>query len=156
MPNSDQTIAKIVEFNNQDQPFTYEISGNKIIGKWNITNSRWFAPGSITDIIQKYSFTITLDEASGKFSTTETKQESSIKFGINSDGNIGLTGNDSMFMGSMSQKSFQVGVGGEKDGSNGVGINTIKFDTKLIKEPVLSTLSSLGWKKKGVFGNLFG
>jgi hypothetical protein len=56
-----------------------------------------------------------------------------------------------MFVGKMAQKTITIGIGGEKDGSNGFGINSFKFDTSQIKKPLFDTLNSLGWKKKGLF-----
>jgi hypothetical protein len=150
-----QTLAKIIALNTAEQPFIYEVSENKITGKWDITNSRWFAPGSVTDVIEKYLITITLDKVSGTFSIKETKAASVFRVGLSPDGSINIGGESSMFSGSMNQKSFEIGVGGEKNEPNSVGVNTINFDTKHIKEPLLSLLLSLGWKKKRLFFGLF-
>lgn len=152
MPQLQETLSKVQELNNGDHPFKYSVSDSTIVGTWDITNSRWFAPGSVTDIIEKYSLTIKLNEESGKFTTSETKKSQSFKIGLGTDGTINLGGEMNGFMGSTNQKSISFGIGGEKDGSNGIGVNSIKFDTAQIKNPIYSLLKELGWKKKGIFG----
>jgi hypothetical protein len=155
MPTIQQTLPQVTAFNTEEYPFSYAVQGSIIIGTWDITNSRWFAPLGVTDIFQKYSLTISFDEQKGTFSVHETKAESKKQLGIGLDGVSFSMGSDA-FSGKMNQKSLFIGVGGEKDGSNGTGVNTIAFNTKRIKQPLFTLLEGLGWKqKKGFLGGLF-
>jgi hypothetical protein len=156
MPTIQQTLQQVPILNTGEQPFIFQVLDNTIVGKWDITNSRWFAPLGITDIFQKYSLTVVFDEAKGTFTFRETKAESENHIGI-SFCEINLGSESNTFSGKMNQKSLRIGVGGEKDGSNGVGLNTVKFDTKTIKTPMRGFLEAQGWKmKKGFLSGLFG
>ena len=144
------TLAQVETLNNDNNPFAYSVENNQIVGKWKITDSRWFAPGSITDREEKYELRVTLND-DGTFKPTETKDESAFQVSIN-----GVSASKSTFKGHSTQKSARFGIGGEKDGSNGIGVNSYSFDTSKIKDPLYTYLESQGWKKKGFFANLFG
>jgi len=144
------TLAQVETLNSNDNPFAYTVEGNQIVGKWKITDSRWFAPTAITDREEKYEIRVTLND-DGTFKSDETKDESSISVGLN-----GIHGEASTFKGKRVQKSIRFGIGGEKDGSNGIGLNSYSFDTSKIKDPLFGFLEAQGWKKKGFFANLFG
>ena len=156
--NITNTINQVLALNNPEKnPFIFESSGNQIIGRWDITNSRWFWIDSVTDIQKNYKIIVNLDESTGKYTTQETKKDifSRLIFAFSPiPGHSELTFNSKtdMFIGKMAQKSISIGIGGEKNGSNGIGINSFKFNTSQIKKPLFDTLNNLGWKKKGFFG----
>ena len=157
MPQIQSTLQALGQIDTSNQPFIFSVENNTIVGYWKVTDSRWFAPTAVTDIERDYRIDISFNEEKGTYKSTETNTEAESKFGVNlSNGTIGASTEMNSFKGKMSNKSFRIGIGGEKDGSNGTGVNTIKFDTAQIKEPLFEFLKNQGWKKAGFLSNIFG
>jgi hypothetical protein len=157
MPQIQQTLQAVAQIDTSNQPFAFTVENDKIVGFWKVTDSRWFALTSVTDIERNYRIDVSFDEKKGTYKTEEADAGVESKFGVNVvKGTIGGSTELNTFKGKMSNKSFRIGIGGEKDGSNGVGLNTIQFDTAQIKKPLFEFLESQGWKKAGFLSGIFG
>lgn len=149
--NKETLLAQISSLNNDEQPFEYLVDGDNITGHWKWMDTRWFSPNTITDEQKEYFFTVTLHN-DGTWSEKERNNHNNIK--ISPNGGLKISSQTSQFRGMSSQKSFNIGLGQNKD-TGQIGIINNNFDSSLIKKPLRDLLSSQGWKKRGFFQNLF-
>lgn len=151
MPSVQNTLQAATQLNSPEVPYVFTVENDTLVGSWDITNSRWFAPASIRDIERDYKITVMFDEAKGTYKTSEQTTAFESQAGIS-----GVGGSYTKFKGTIiTSKSYDSGIGGEK--GQPVGINEVRFDTKQIKQPLETFLIQQGWtKKKGFFASLFG
>lgn len=151
MPSIQTTLQSAASLNSPEVPYVFTVEGDTLVGKWDITNSRWFAPAAIRDTERDYKITVTFDETKGTYKTSEETGSFESYAGIG-----GVGGSYTKFKGTViTSKSFERGIGGEK--SESVGVNDIRFDVSQIKNPLNAFLEQQGWKKqKGFFASLFG
>ncbi len=148
-----ELLAAVPSLNRPDQPFTYEVDGKKIVGRWDIVKATSLYPSEITHLDKKYKIVVELDEDEGTFDFNEKESETRGK----ADGG-GLSFSKEGFSGKSSKKEFSFEFGGVNKTDEGVSINPVvySFETSRIKEPLFSYLESHGWsRKKGLFSRLF-
>ena len=61
-----QLLAQVSTLNDPTQPFTFEVKGNEIVGKWDIVRAKTLYPKEFKTIDKKYSITVTLAPAGPK------------------------------------------------------------------------------------------
>lgn len=133
--------------NKDDQPWEVSVEGDCIIGKWKWMDATFFSQSKISSEVRDYTFTVTLGD-NGKWK--EVDRTSSKSASVSS---TGAKLSASKFKGKTMQKSFEFGVGKNKD-TGETGIIGFTFDTSLVKKPIREYLESCGWKKAGLFGSL--
>ena len=148
-----ELLAAVPSLNRPDQPFTYEVDGNEIVGRWDIVKATSLYPTEVTHLDKKYKIVVELDEDEGTFDFNEKESETRAK----ADGG-GLSFSKEGFSGKSSKKEFSFEFGGVNKTEEGVSVNPVvySFETSRIKDPLFSFLESHGWtRKKGLFGRLF-
>ena len=146
-------LAAVPTLNDPAQPFTYEVDGDKIVGRWDIVKATSLYPTEVTHIDKKYKIVVELDEDEGTFDFNEKKSESHGKL----DGG-GLSFGKEGFSGKSSSKEFSFEFGGVNKTDEGVSLDpvTYSFETSRIKEPLFTFLESHGWaRKRGFLSRLF-
>lgn len=134
----------IQSLNTPDAPYVFEMTDATIVGRWNITNSRWFAPGAVRDTEQNYRITVTLDPQTGTYATNEVLNTTHASAGIS-----GLGYRKEVFSGKVFMKSYEAGVGREKSQPDtSLGAHSVSFDTNTIKTPLFNALAQQGWAPK--------
>jgi hypothetical protein len=148
-----QLLDLVATLNDPANPFTYEVEGDSIVGKWDIVSAKSLYPTEFTSIDKKFSVTVHFDEKKGTFKPKERSSESSTSVG--SDGKIGLSFGSSSFSGKSTSKgaSFEFGGVSKKKGEDASLVLAYSWDTAKIKKPLFDFLESNGWKRKrGLFG----
>lgn len=150
MPSIQTTLQAAGQLNSPEVPYVFTVEATTLVGKWDITNSRWFAPAAVRDQDRDYKITVTFNEEKGTYKTSEETTRLDTHAGIG-----GVGGSYSSFKGTIiTSKSYESGIGGEK--GEAIGINDIRFNSDQIKQPLIAFLESQGWKKhKGFFASLF-
>lgn len=146
-------LAAVPSLNQPDQPFTFEVDDDKIVGRWDIVKATSLYPTEITHLDKKYKIVVDLDEDEGTFDFKEKESESHAKL----DGD-GLSFGKEGFSGKSSKKEFSFEFGGVNKTDDGVSLNPVvySFETSRIKEPLFTFLESQGWKReKGLLSRLF-
>ena len=142
-------LAQVPALNDPAQPFTYEVKGSSIIGKWDIVRAKSLYPKEFRTIDKKYSITVDLDERKGtyKYKDREKSTNVSVTGG-------GMSFGTSGFSGKTSKKEFSFELGGINQTDEGISpVLAWSFDTSRIKTPLFALLEKNGWKhKKGLFG----
>ena len=142
-------LAQVPALNDPAQPFTFEIDGDSIVGKWDIVRAKSLYPDEFKTIDKKYSITVDLDERKGtyKYKDREKSTNSSFTGG-------GLSFGTSTFSGKTSKKQFSFELGGINKTDEGLSpVLAWSFDTSRIKTPLFDFLAKNGWThKKGLFG----
>jgi len=146
-----ELLAKVATLNDPANPFTYEVDGDKIVGKWDIVRAQSLYPTEFSTIDKKFSVIITLNEGKGTWKPRETDSESGLQ--VDGDG-ISLGGSVGSFSGKRTQKSFSFEFGGINNTKDGLSpVLAWSFDSDKIKKPLFAFLEENGWKrKKGLFG----
>lgn len=142
-------LAKVPSLNDPAQPFTYEIAGDTIVGKWDIVKAQSLYPTEFTTIDRDFSVTVELNEAKGTFKSKDHEKMSNSSFGTG-----GFSFGSSTFSGKTTKKEFSFELGGINKTDEGISpVLAWSFDTAKIKDPLFAFLESNGWKrKKGLFG----
>jgi len=146
-----ELLAKVATLNDPKNPFTYEVKGNTIVGKWDIVSAKSLYPKEFKTIDKKFSITVELDEKKGTWKAKEKSKESG---GSVSGGGISFGTSSNTFSGKSTNKSFGFELGGINKTKDGVSpILSWSFDSAKIKGPLFDLLEANGWtKKKGLFG----
>ena len=134
--------------NRPDQPWEAVVEGNSIIARWKWMDARFFSAHEVNDETRQFTFIVTLSE-NGKWKELDRTEKKSSGVSM-SGGKLGFGSSSSSFKGKTNQKSFQLGVGQNKQNGQ-AGIVSFKFDTTALKQPVRDYLTACGWKKAGMF-----
>lgn len=152
-----ELFAQVPALKDPREPFTYEVIGNTITGRWDIVHASFVEWKNGGTIDEDYVIVVDFNEGKGTFDFQETKRESESAVTVDG-GTIGFGTKKKTFVGKSSSKSFSFRSGGvfnTPEGSSGA--LTYEFETKRIKQPLFDFLEQAGWKrKKGFLGDLFG
>jgi len=144
-----ELLAQVPALNDPAQPFTFEVDGSTIIGKWDIVRAKSLYPDEFKTIDKKYSITVELNEKKStyKYKDREKSTNTSLTSG-------GLSFGTSGFSGKENKKEFSFEFGGINKTDEGVSpVLAWSFDTSRIKTPLFDFLKKNGWThKKGLFG----
>ena len=146
-----ELLAQVATLNDPKNPFTYEVKGTTIVGKWDIVSAKSLYPKEFRTIDKKFSITVELDEKKGTWKAKEKSKESGGM--VNGDG-ISFGSSTKSFSGKSTNKSFGFEFGGINATKDGVSpVLAWSFDSSRIKGPLFALLDANGWtKKKGLFG----
>ena len=144
-----QLLAQVSTLNDPTQPFTFEVKGNEIVGKWDIVRAKTLYPKEFKTIDKKYSITVTLDEKKSTYKYKDREKSSSSSFS-----GSGVSFGSSGFSGKTNKKEFSFELGGISKTDDGITpVLAWSFDTSRIKTPLFAFLKENGWtEKKGLFG----
>jgi hypothetical protein len=142
-------LAQVPTLNDPAQPFTFEVKGDSLIGKWDIVRAKSLYPKEFKTIDKKYSITVDFDEKKGTYKYKDREKSS----GMSVNGG-GLSFGTSGFSGKTSKKEFSFELGGINKTDEGISpVLAWSFDTSRIKTPLFAFLEKNGWThKKGLFG----
>ena len=142
-------LAQVPTLNDPAQPFTFEVDGDSIVGKWDIVRAKSLYPKEFKTIDKKYSITVDLDEKKGTYKYKDREKSSGMS--VTSGG---LSFGTSGFSGKTSKKEFSFELGGINKTDEGISpVLAWSFDTSRIKTPLFAFLEANGWThKKGLFG----
>lgn len=142
-------LAQVPSLNDPAQPFTFEVDGDSIVGKWDIVRAKSLYPKEFKTIDKKYSITVDFDEKKGTYKYKDREKSS----GMSVTGG-GLSFGTSGFSGKTSKKEFSFELGGINKTDEGISpVLAWSFDTSRIKTPLFAFLEKNGWThKKGLFG----
>ena len=147
-------LAAVPSLNRDDQPFTYTVEGDRVVGTWDIVKATTLYPTELEHVDKDYRITVELDEEKGTFDFTERSSETTAR----ADGD-GVGGSKEVFIGKQSKKEFSFSFGGVTKDEDGVTAAPVvySFETSRIKDPLFTFLEQHGWeRKKGLLGRLFG
>ena len=144
-----ELLALVPSLNDPAQPFTFEVKGDSLVGKWDIVRAKSLYPKEFKTIDKKYSITVDFDEKKGTYKYKDREKSS----GMSVNGG-GLSFGTSGFSGKTSKKEFSFELGGANITDEGISpVLAWSFDTSRIKTPLFAFLEANGWKhKKGLFG----
>ena len=144
-----ELLALVPSLNDPAQPFTFEVKGDSLVGKWDIVRAKSLYPKEFKTIDKKYSITVDFDEKKGTYKYKDREKSS----GMTVNGG-GLSFGTSGFSGKTSKKEFSFELGGANITDEGISpVLAWSFDTSRIKTPLFAFLEQHGWKhKKGLFG----
>jgi hypothetical protein len=146
-------LTAVPTLNRPDQPFTYEVDGDKIVARWDIVKATSLYPTEVSHLDKKYKIVVELDEGEGTFDFNEKESETQASLGSG-----GLSFGKQGFSGKSSKKEFGFEFGGVNKTDEGVSMNPVvySFETSRIKEPLFSFLEAHGWtRKKGLLSRFF-
>lgn len=147
------TLAAVPSLNSPDEPFSYAVESDTVVGSWDIVKATTLYPTELTSIDEDYRITVTFDVVKGAFDFTEVDTATSGSV----DGH-GASFERSFFSGKSTRKEFSFEIGGISKTDEGVSTDpvTYSFSTKRIKEPLFTLLEQHGWhRKKGFLSGLF-
>ena len=130
--------------NRPEQPWYVAIEGDAIVARWKWMDAVFFAPHEVDDKVKAYTFTVTLDKK-GKYHELDQIEQKTKNVSV-SGGTISFGGSMNKFAGKATQKSFEFGVGKDRQADQ-IGLIGFKFDTSLVKQPIREFLAANGWKK---------
>jgi hypothetical protein len=148
-------LAAVPTLNDPNEPFSYTVEGDRIVGTWDIVKATSLYPTEIEHVDKKYAITVELDEEKSTFDFHEKKTATS----GSADADGGFSARLEGFSGKSSSKEFSFTFGGVNKTDEGVSMDPVvySFETSRIKEPLFTFLQQHGWKrKKGFLGGLFG
>ena len=142
-------LAQVATLNDPAQPFTYEVKGDTIIGKWDIVRAKSLYPKEFKTIDKKYSITVGFDEKKGTYKYKDREKSTNSSFGTG-----GFSVGSSGFSGKTNKKEFSFEVGGINKTDDGLSpVLAWSFETSRIKSPLFAFLDKNGWThKRGLFG----
>ena len=146
-------LAAVPSLNDPQQPFTFAVDGQKIVGTWDIVKATSLYPTEITHIDKSYQLVVELDEGAHTYGYQDRESETTASAG---DG--GLRVEKENFSGKEKKKEFSFEFGGVNKTEEGVSVKPVvySFDTDRIKDPLFGFLQQHGWEqKKGFFKRLF-
>ncbi|QIG45141.1 hypothetical protein G5V58_22365 [Nocardioides anomalus] len=148
-----ELLAGVPSLNRPDQPFTYSVEGQTIVGTWDIVKATSLYPTEVTHIDRDYRLEVELDEGEHQFDVED--EEHTTRASLDGDG---LHAEKSLFKGKEKKKEFSFEFGGVNKTEEGIGVAPVvySFDTDKIKQPLFGYLEQHGWeRKKGFFRRLF-
>lgn len=142
-------LAQVPSLNDPAQPFTYEVVGSTVVGRWDIVSAQTLYPTEFATIDKDFTVTVEFNEGKGTFKAKDHEKTSRMSAGAG-----GLSFGTESFSGSMKKKEFSFELGGVSKTDEGVSpVLAWSWDTDRIKKPLFAFLESNGWKhKKGLFG----
>ncbi|MFZ1459091.1 MAG: hypothetical protein WAT17_04395 [Candidatus Saccharimonadales bacterium] len=159
----EQTLGSLETLNKSEQPFSYRVEGNQIIGEWKYLDATWAAPLAAGNIDKEFRVTVTLDEATHTFTSKDHQSQSNSGISFNPlSGQVTFGTKSEGFSGHMVKKEFGFGLGSahQKQNQTTVGGPTyqFKFNSSEIKEPLFNYLTQAGWRpgKTGFLSKIFG
>ncbi|HIT75708.1 MAG TPA: hypothetical protein IAA98_08995 [Candidatus Avipropionibacterium avicola] len=138
----EQVLAAVPGLNSNDAPFTYAVDDGAIIGIWDVAKIETLGLTGSSTFDKGYRIVVR-PAGDDKLDVTETSTESET-------GSGGASMSKSSFKGKQISMSGGFSIGG--DGSGG----SWSFNDSEIKKPLFDFLKQHGWKKKGLFGGIFG
>lgn len=144
-----ELLAQVPSLNEPAQPFTYEVVGSTIVGRWDIVSAQTLYPTEFTTIDKDFTVTVEFNEGKGTFRSKDHESTSGTQ--VTSGG---LSWGKSTFSGQQNKKEFSFTLGGATKTDEGVSpVLAWSWDTDKIKKPLFAFLEGNGWKrKKGLFG----
>lgn len=144
-----ELLAQVLALNDPAQPFTYTVTGNTIVGAWDIVRAKSLYPDEFTTLDKSYSITVEFDEKKSTYRYKDREKPSGFSFGTD-----GISFGTNSFSGKQSTKEFSFEFGGvTKTAASTSPILAWSFDTSKIKTPLFAFLNKNGWAhKKGLFG----
>jgi hypothetical protein len=146
-------LAAVPSLNHPDQPFTFGVDGQKIVGTWDIVKATSLYPTEVSHLDKDYRLEVELDDE--KHSYDYEDDESETQASVDGDG---LHVEKEFFRGKEKKKELHFEFGGVNKTDQGVSMDPVvySFDTDRIKEPLFAFLEQHGWeRKKGFFRRLF-
>jgi hypothetical protein len=146
-------LAAVPSLNDPQQPFSYAVDGQKIVGTWDIVKATSLYPTEVTHIDKDYRLEVELDEDAHRYDYEDHESETSATL----DGD-GLRVEKEFFKGKSKKKEFSFEFGGVNKTDEGVSVDPVvySFDTDKIKDPLFGFLQQHGWEPKlGFFKKLF-
>ena len=145
MKSKEEILSNIEnDLNREDLKWKVTVEGDKIIADWKWMDATLFSLSEISNEVKEFKFIVTLLD-NGKWKESDSSSSKSSSFGLG-----GISFNSSGFKGKQIGKSITIGFGKDND-SEKVGVQTYKFNTEDVKEPIRTYLKNCGWKKKGLF-----
>ncbi len=154
-----ELFAAVPALDDPQEPFTFAVEGDRIVGRWDIVKSTTLYPVGldVESIDQDYRITVSFDAEKGTYDFDEVHTSTTAGAGFGG-GTVGGRFEKEFFKGKSSSKSFHWEVGGVRKTDDGVTAAplTYSFETSRIKEPLFTFLEQHGWhRKKGFLGGLF-
>jgi hypothetical protein len=149
-----ELLAAVPSLNDPNEPFTYTVEGDTIVGIWDIVKATSLYPTEIEHVDKQYAITVELDQDKSTFDFNEKKTSTE----ASGDADGGFSFKKEGFSGKSSSKEFSFSFGGVNKTDEGVSMEPVvySFETSRIKEPLFTFLEQHGWKrKKGLLGGLF-
>ena len=148
-----ELLAAVPGLNDPQQPFTYTVEGDTIVGTWDIVKATSLYPTEVEHIDKDYAITVELDEERSTYDFEErrTSTGASARSG-------GFSFTKEGFAGKSTSKQFSFSFGGVNKTDGGVSMAPVaySFETSRIKEPLFTFLEQHGWERKGLLGRIFG
>lgn len=146
--NKEQVFEQALALNGNDKKYMITVEENKIITRVKWMDATFFSPGSISNEMREFEYTVEID-TNGKY--RELDKSVSASKSINSNG---ASYNKSIFVGKQISFDRTIGIGKNKqDGET--GIIDVSFNSEEYKTPVRNLLKNLGYKKKmGILGKI--
>lgn len=158
-----QTLTAVDSLNKPDQPFSYRVEGNQIIGEWKYLDATWAAPLAAGNVDKEFRVTVSFDEPSHTFTSKDHQSQSGSKVSFNPlTGQISFGKSSESFSGHMIGKEMGFGLGHANQPQNQSSVDgptyQWKFATSELKEPLFNFLAQYGWQKgkTNLIGKLFG
>ena len=148
-----ELLAAVPTIDDPQQPFTFTVDGDTIVGQWDIVRATSLYPTEVTHLDKKYRIVVELDPDTSTYEFNEKKRSTSARV----DGG-GLSFGTEGFSGKSSSKEFSFELGGINKTEQGVSMNPVvySFETSRIKEPLFTFLEQHGWtRRKGLLSRLF-
>jgi hypothetical protein len=153
----EQIAAAIPQLNNPNEPIRYEMSGTRIVARWDIVHVAFVALLGAGTIDKEYTLTVDLDPEKERYSYEEHKVDSETHGSVGTDGTLSFGGSKSTFKGKQKSFSFGAGAGARVSGGDTHHTYSYTFEDSRIKQPLFGLLEQAGYEqKKGLFGRLFG
>ena len=146
-------LAAVPSLNDPQQPFSFAVEGEAIVGTWDIVKATSLYPTEVSHVDKDYRLEVELDEDEHSYEYEDDEGETDVSV----DGD-GLHVEKEFFKGKEKKKEFHFEFGGVNKTDEGVSMNPVvySFDTDKIKDPLFAFLGQHGWeKKKGFFKRLF-
>jgi hypothetical protein len=146
-------LAAVPSLNSPDQPFTYGVDGQRIVGTWDIVKATSLYPTEVTHVDRDYRLEVELDEDGHTFDHVDHESATTAR----ADGD-GVSFQKEFFKGKEKKKEFSFEFGGVNKTDDGISVAPVvySFDTDRIKDPLFGFLEQHGWeRKKGFFKRLF-
>ena len=146
-------LAAVPSLNAPDQPFSYAVDDQSIVGTWDIVKATSLYPTEVTHVDKDYRLVVELDQDEHTYDYQDHESETR----ASADGG-GLHAEKSFFKGKENKKEFSFEFGGVNKTDEGVSMAPVvySFDTDKIKDPLFAFLGQHGWeKKKGFLKRLF-
>lgn len=146
-------LAAVPSLNDENEPFSYHVEGETIVGTWDIVKATSLYPAEVDHVDKSYRITVQLDPAKSTYDFSEhsSSTQAEAKPG-------GASFEKEFFSGKQTRKEVSFSFGGVNKTPEGVSTGPLaySFSTSRIKEPLFGFLEQHGWKKKGLLARMFG